>query len=235
MSAAYGTIRSVSRGAAVKNALSAEPRAQRGRLVLCAFGPIVRTLKGAAMNRSFLVAGLGMAAVATMAGCKSTSVNSTPVATADTQSAGASTTTPPSVAHVGSTVRVAGVNNLSANVTVTKVVDPATGADQFTTPDQGKRFVAVVLQIVSTTSSTLQGDADNDLTVIGSDNQTYQPDFSAVQGCTNFNSGSYTLSSGESTTGCVTFQVPTGVTVVKIRFEPSSGLPGTKVGEWVNP
>ena len=51
-----------------------------------------------------------------------------------------------------------------------------------------------------------------------------QSDFSTVAGCTDFNSGQYQLTPGQSSTGCVVFQVPTGVSVKKIEWSPSGGL-----------
>ena len=102
-------------------------------------------------------------------------------------------------------------------MTLTQVIDPATGADQFATPDAGKRFVATVLTIKNIGGSAIQGDANSDGSLIGSDNQTYTADFNDVSGCTNFNSGSYQLAPGESADGlrCVpgayldhAFQVP---------------------------
>ena len=181
--------------------------------------------------------GMGLAvgmAVVTLAGCRSTTVSSAPLATsgANGQPTAAPTTSIP-VAHVGSTVRVSS-GSKSANVTVSKLIDPATGASEFSNPDSGKRFVAVGLTV--TASSTVEGDANIDVTLIGSDNQTYTADFDAVQGCTDFDHGSFTLSTGESATGCVNFQVPTGVFVTKVRFAPDGGMvPGSVIGEWVNP
>jgi hypothetical protein len=94
--------------------------------------------------------------------------------------------------------------------------------------------VGVELTIKNTGSASINDDANSTVTVIGSDNQTYQGDFNSISECTNFNDGSYTLASGESTTGCVTFQVPTGVSVAKVRFEPTS-FTSSDVGEWLVP
>lgn len=145
-----------------------------------------------------------------------------------------STATTKAVAHTGATLALKAADGQTASVTLTKVIDPASGADQFTTPDPGKRFVATVFTITNTSHQAVQGDANNDVSVIGSDNQSYSPDFSDVAECTNFNSGSFNLGAGESVSGCVVFQVPTAVTVAKVQFTPSAGF-ASDFGEWLNP
>ncbi|HVA08606.1 MAG TPA: DUF4352 domain-containing protein [Acidimicrobiales bacterium] len=119
-------------------------------------------------------------------------------------------------------------------MTLVKVIDPAQAADQFTTPDAGKRFVGTEFTIVNSGSATFDDDANNDGSVVGSDNQTYTADMSDIAGCTNFNSGQVTLAGGQSATGCVVFQVPTGVNVVNVHFAANMGL-GGDTAEWINP
>jgi hypothetical protein len=158
------------------------------------------------------------------------SVNTTP-AKAGTASS-SSTASKATTAHVGSAVNIGGSKGLA--VTLTQVIDPATGADQYTTADAGKRFVGVALKIVNNGSSAYSDDANSNLTLIGSDNQSYTPDFSAISECTNFSNGQYTIAPGESTTGCDTFQVPNGVTTAKVQFTSESGFSGS-TGEWLVP
>jgi hypothetical protein len=141
-----------------------------------------------------------------------------------------SSSTAPTTAHVGSTVDVGGSNGLA--VTLNSVIDPASGADQYTTPNAGYRFVAADVKIVNNGKAAFSDDANSDITIVGSDNQTYQADFDSVSECTNFNSGQYTLAPGESTTGCVVFQLPNAVKTAKVEFQTQSGL-STSTGEWV--
>jgi hypothetical protein len=119
-------------------------------------------------------------------------------------------------------------------VTLTKVIDPATGGDQYTVPDTGKRFVAAVFTIKDTATQAGTGDANSNATLIGSDNQDYTADFDSVSECTNFSDGEFQLGPGESTTGCVVFQVPTAVTVAKVQWSPQSGFSGS-FAEWLVP
>jgi hypothetical protein len=115
-----------------------------------------------------------------------------------------------------------------------KVIDPAQGSDEFTVPEQGKRFVAVVFAVRNVGSSPDQGDANNNTTVIGSDNQSYSADFDNVNGCTNFSEGSYQLGPGESANGCVVVQLPKAVNAAKVQWNPQSGF-SDSFAEWLVP
>lgn len=154
----------------------------------------------------------------------------------DTKPAASSSSAPSAtahpIAHVGSLIDVGGSHGLG--ITLTQVIDPAQGADQFTTPDAGKRFVAVELSIKNNGSATYSDDANNDTSVIGSDNQSYTADFDSVSECTNFNDGDIRLAAGESISGCVVFQLPTGINAVKVQYTPDSGFSGS-TGEWQVP
>lgn len=136
------------------------------------------------------------------------------------------------VAHVGQAIDVGGSKGL--HIAMLSVTDPATADNQYITADAGKRFVAVKMQILNNGTGTYKDDANNNVTVIGSDNQSYTADFSGVSGCTNFANGEYTLAAGASATGCVNYQLPNGVNVAKIQFTPDSGFSGS-TGEWLNP
>jgi Domain of unknown function (DUF4352) len=149
-----------------------------------------------------------------------------------TQGGGASKSSAP--VHVGGTLTLTTADSGSVAITVSQIIDPAQGADQFTTPDQGKRFVGVKLVVKDTGSASETDDVNTDVSVIGSDNQSYTPTFDSITGCTNFNSGTYALTNGETATGCVVFQVPTGVTVDKVQYQPSAGF-SNQTGEWLNP
>ncbi len=138
------------------------------------------------------------------------SASNSTVATTPTKATTASTsTTKPGEAHVGATLSLSGSGGAKADVTLTQVINPATGADGPPTDDQGNpngdSYVATLLTIKDTGTSALQGDANGDSTLIGSNNQSYTADFDDVNECTNFNSGSYQLGVGESATGCVVF------------------------------
>ena len=136
--------------------------------------------------------------------------------------------------HVGSTLTVSmqapGITTADARVTLVKLIDPASGSDEFSTPDAGTRFVAAQFEIAAVGS--VSDDANNDAAIVGSDNKTYQPDaFDTIAGCTNFNFGQVTLAAGRSSTGCVTFEVRTGVTPKVVTF----GTEYATIGQWQVP
>jgi hypothetical protein len=103
------------------------------------------------------------------------------------------------------------------SVTLVKITDPAQGASSYTTPDNGKRFVGVQFKITGT-SGTFSSDVNIDASLIGSDSQTYTADFSDIAGCTNFNSGTYSVTAGTTSVGCAVFQVPTSIKVAHIQW-----------------
>lgn len=161
------------------------------------------------------------------AGCTKASEVNTPSTTASGAKSSSTTTKP--VAHTGATLSLSG-----ESVQLVQVIDPASATDSFMTANPGDRFVATLFKITNTGKQAGEGDANNNATVIGSNDQSYQADFDDVSQCTNFNSGSFQLGPGESATGCVVFQVPTGVSVAKVQWSPGGGL-GGDFAEWVNP
>lgn len=163
-------------------------------------------------------------------GGNKTTVTTTATTTNKASSSKSSSST--ATAHVGATENIGGSKGYA--VTLQQVIDPASGADQYTTPDAGKRFVAVELKIVNNGTASINDDANNDVTIIGSDNQSYTDDYNSVSECTDFSNGSFTLAPGESTTGCVNFQLPDAITTSKVQFTPSSGFSGS-TGEWLVP
>jgi len=115
-------------------------------------------------------------------------------------------------------------------VTLAKVIDPARGADQFSSPDSGKRLVGLVFKIKALTGSPQNEDANNDAVLVGGNGQNYSADFDGIAGCTNFDSGTIHVAQGDTVIGSVTFQVPVGVTVSKVQWSALSGFGSTV--EW---
>ena len=185
-----------------------------------------------------IVAALGLTACGTTTAVTTPNSTTSPPSTVATSTPPTSTTptsttpTTAAVAHVGSTLSVAGFNGESLDVTLAQIIDPATSNQNAVLA--GTRFVATELTIKNTSGAALTGDADNDATIVGSDGQTYTPATFTVAECTNFDYGQYQLAAGESANGCVTFALPTGVTAAKFKFDTSGGSLGA-FGEWVIP
>jgi hypothetical protein len=115
-------------------------------------------------------------------------------------------------------------------VTLVKIIDPARGAGQSSSPDSGKRLVGAVFRIKALTGSPQNEDANSDAVLVGGNGQHYPADFSDVAGYTSFDSGTIHVAQGDTVTGAVTFQVPDGVTVSKVQWGALSGFGSTV--EW---
>jgi hypothetical protein len=118
-------------------------------------------------------------------------------------------------------------------VTLTKVIDQAKGENQFTVPDAGKRFVGLVFGVKALTGSPRDEDANNNAVIIGSNGQHYPADFDGIAGYTNFDHGAIHVSTGETVTGSVTFQLPKDVQVSTVQWTALSGFGSTV--EWIGP
>jgi hypothetical protein len=168
-----------------------------------------------------VVGGIVISALAS----RGTGVSTT--ASGDTSSLGSASTPAVSSIRVDSYFDVSDISGDTYRVTLVKIIDPAQGADQFNTPDSGKRFVGAVFEIKALKGSLQNENANNDAAVIGSNGQTYYADFDAIGGYTNFSNGSIKVAQGDTVTGAVTFQVPDGITVTKLQWTGASGYGST--------
>ncbi len=105
-----------------------------------------------------------------------------------------------------------------ALVVTPTVRDPVAGLNEFETPMPGARFIAVHLVLRNAGSTQIENDAEVDTSVIGSNSQAYTTAFDETPGCTDFDSGEYSLSPGGEETGCVLYELPEGVTAQEVRF-----------------
>ena len=175
------------------------------------------------------IATAGVALVLGAAACNTNpssmhSAGTQPAAHSSPATAAPPTTTPP--ATVGTTLHTG-----SVYITLTKLIDPAQGADSYTTPNAGDRFVGTEFMIANRGTKILSDDINSDVSVQGSNGQTYSPDFNSIAGCTNFNAGMFTITPNQVQSGCATFQIPTGVSVTQVQFQLTQGL-NTSVGQW---
>jgi hypothetical protein len=126
------------------------------------------------------------------------------------------------------------VHDFNGNVlaiTVSVFADPATPANQFSGPSSGNRLVAIEEHLTGRGPGTVSNDVNNATSLVGSNGQVYTASFNGVQGCTNFAYGAFTLSGGESETGCVVFEVPTGVSIARVKFTLTAGYGDTV--QWI--
>ena len=131
---------------------------------------------------------------------------------------------------VGATFPVSDSSGTKLDVTVQKVIDPASGASKYSKPASGKHFVGVQLQVKNAGTATYQNNVNNETTVVLSNGKTQDAGYNPIAGCGNFDNGQIKLASGKSGTGCVTFQVPNGAKVTAVRYG-NTVFPGT-TAEW---
>jgi hypothetical protein len=123
-----------------------------------------------------------------------------------------------------------GTGTAEIGVTLTKVVDPATGTD-YDTPPAGDRFVAAVFTLRGM-KGTFSDDANSDVVLVGADQQDYSPTFDTLAECTNFDNGAFNLSPGQTLSGCVSFAVPTPVKIASVQWNAGGGYGGGAPAIW---
>lgn len=141
-----------------------------------------------------------------------------------------STPAPKPPGRVGDTLNLDRIGGGKIAVTLTAVIDPATVPSGRGNPD--KNYLATALTITNTGRLTITGDANNNVSLIGSDDHDYPADLANVTECTNFVQGQFVLAPAVSATGCVVFALPSGVTPARVKYSPSSGI-SLDIGEWL--
>ncbi|MFB4275721.1 DUF4352 domain-containing protein [Nonomuraea sp. MTCD27] len=133
-------------------------------------------------------------------------------------------------ATVGGSITLEGMDpGLKMQVTVTRVVDPATG-DQFSKPQTGNRLVAVELTLANAGDAVYSDSPTNGAMLIDGEGQQYRTTFRTVQEGQSFG-GSATINKGDSRKGVIVFEVPEGAKLAKLQFGLDSGFAKQK-GEW---
>jgi Domain of unknown function (DUF4352) len=131
---------------------------------------------------------------------------------------------------VGATFSVSDSSGTKLDVTVEKVIDPASGANKYTKSASGKHFIGVQLRVHNAATTAYQNNANNETTIVLSNRKTRDAAYNPIAGCGNFDNGQIKLATGASGTGCVTFQVPNGDKVAAVRYG-NTVYPGT-AAEW---
>jgi hypothetical protein len=135
--------------------------------------------------------------------------------------------------HVGDTLNLTNKAGRLFTVTLSKVIDPAQGAPGIV-PKTGKRFVGVVFTIHNSASQSISPNVITDTIVIGSSGKLYPANGKMLSSCAAFAHQQFKLEPGSSASGCVTFQIPTAVTVSQVQFLPTGGT-ANDYGQWLNP
>jgi hypothetical protein len=143
-------------------------------------------------------------------------------------SATTTTTQPWWVAHVGGSWTIA-VGGDDITVGLLEVVDPARSEIP---AGVGYRYVALKIIVTNNASSAFKDDLNIDVTVLGSDGETYTASPYPLSGCTNFRAGRVALGDGDSSVGCVGFRLPDAVTATQMGFRPEAAYAGTAPYVW---
>ena len=119
---------------------------------------------------------------------------------------------------LGAILPVSDTSGTQLDVTLTKVIDPASGANSYSKPASGTHFVGIKLRVQNMAPSTYQNNANNETTITLSSGKTLHANYNPIASCGNFDSGQVKVKSGATSTGCVTFQVPKGAKVIQVRY-----------------
>ncbi|MFB7442397.1 DUF4352 domain-containing protein [Streptomyces mirabilis] len=137
----------------------------------------------------------------------------------------------PDVAKVGDTIALKGTDDGSKlDVTVVKVVDPAKAADEFTTPESGKRFVGIQFRLVNTGSVAYNDSPSNGAQISDADGQQFQTTFGDISAGPSMAS-EVKLKPGAKALGWIVFEVPKASKVSVVQFGMDSGF-AQQTGEW---
>jgi hypothetical protein len=194
--------------------------------------PILTTVLG--LFGFFVVIGV-IAGIAGSAGHTVTTgqAGSTPAAASSGAASASSSasSTASSTAKVGSTITLGGNGSgEKMDVTVTRVISHAQPADEFSTPDPGKRFYAVQFRLADTGTAAYSDSPSNGASAVDAAGQSYQATIGDVAGCESF-PGTENIAAGDKGLGCVVFEVPKGAKITKVQFTLNSGF-GPDTGQW---
>lgn len=184
-------------------------------------------------RRTALAVALGALLVAGTAACNPTPGSSVTTGAKPTTASGtkAASTGQGSAkaAKVGDTISLKGMDT-SADVTVVKIVNNPAGADDFTTPEAGKRFVAVQFRIKDTGGTAYSDSPSNGAKLVDSQGQSYDADINDTKAGTSF-PALVNIAPGATGLGFITFQVPVQAKITQIQFGLDSGM-ADQTGQW---
>lgn len=137
----------------------------------------------------------------------------------------------PATATVGGAITLQGMDaGLKVTVTVTKLVNPATPAQDFMKPKAGNRFIAVEVTLQNAGQAVYSDSPTNGAMLIDSEGQQYRSTLYDVREGQSFG-GSATINAGDSRKGVIVFEVPEATKLAKFQFGLDSGFAEQK-GEW---
>lgn len=135
-------------------------------------------------------------------------------------------------ASVGQAITLQGTDpGLQVQVTLTKLIDPATPANDYSQPKTGNKFVAVELTLTNAGQAAYSDSPTNGAVLIDSEGQQWRTTFADIREGQQF-SGSVTMSGTDTRKGVIVYEVPASVKLAKFQFALNSGFARQK-GEWL--
>src|SRR5262249_10817478 len=114
-----------------------------------------------------------------------------------------------------------------------KVADPATPADDLSTPQGGDRLVGTQFRVTNAGSSPYEDSIENDVQLIDTSGQAYQPEIAdSITAGQLFQE--VRIDPSESRLGFFVFGVPSVVRPATVQFVPDSGL-ADDTAQWTLP
>lgn len=191
---------------------------RRGRTALIVIGSILG---------AFVV----IAVIAGIAGSSGHTVATGQAGTTSPSSTSGASKAAGETARIGSTITLAGNDDgEKMAITVTRIISHGKPANQYLTPDKGKRFYAVQFRLADTGTAAYSDSPSNGAAVVDSAGQSYQGSIYDVTQCQSF-PGTVNIAAGQSGLGCVVFQVPAHAKITKVQFTLDSGF-GPATGQW---
>ncbi|MER6492687.1 DUF4352 domain-containing protein [Streptomyces griseorubiginosus] len=155
----------------------------------------------------------------------------TPKAASSSKPAAEPSTAAPAPAGVGDTITLKGSEEGSQlDVTVVKVADPARSSDEYTSPEDGNRWVGVQFRLLNSGSKAYGDSPANGAQIYDKDGQQFGPVFADITAGPSMSS-EVKLKPGAKALGWITFEVPKGVKAATVQFAMNSGF-ADQTGEW---
>ena len=114
-------------------------------------------------------------------------------------------------------------------MTLVKIVDPAAGADDFSQPKTGHRYVAVQYRLSNVGAAAYSDAPDNGAQLSDEQGQIYSTTFADTKAGQDF-PAQVDLTPGNSALGVIVFELPADAKVTTAQFGMDSGF-GQK-GQW---
>jgi hypothetical protein len=135
-------------------------------------------------------------------------------------------------AKIGDTISANGSSDgEQLAITLVKIVDPASSANQFLTPAAGNRYVAVQFRLKNTGTGSYSDDPDIDVAAIDGAGQQYDASLGATTSAGAKLNSNLDIAQGDSVLGFEVFEVPKAQKIVKVQYKLNMGLGGDVV-QW---